>query len=60
MSGLSERLRDFGGRLLALGILLLCAYLLFKVVLGALTFLAWSVVGVVAVIGVLWALNRVL
>jgi energy-converting hydrogenase Eha subunit E len=55
-----SRVRSLSGNLLAVGVLLLCAFLLFKVVLGFVTFLAWSVVAVIAVIGVLWALNRVL
>jgi hypothetical protein len=55
-----SRVRSLSGNLLAIGVLLLGAFLLFKVVLGVVTFLAWSVVAVVAVIGVLWALNRVL
>ena len=55
-----SRVRSASGNLLAVGVLLLGAFLLFKVVLGFVTFLAWSVVAVIAVIGVLWALNRVL
>ena len=55
-----SRVRDASGNLLALAVLLLGAFILFKLVLGFVTFLAWSVVGVIAVIGVLWALNRVL
>ena len=57
---MKSRVRSLSGNLLAVGVLLLGAFLLFKVVLGFVTFLAWSVVGVVAVIGILWALNRVL
>ena len=57
---MKSRVRSASGNLLAIGVLLLGAFLLFKVVLGFVTFLAWSVVAVIAVIGVLWALNRVL
>ena len=53
-------MREAAGKLLAVGVLIVCAYVLFKLVLGFVTFLAWSVVGVLAVLGVLWALNRVL
>jgi hypothetical protein len=53
-------IREVSGKVLAVGVLLLAAFVLFKVLLGFVTFLAWSVIGVVAVIGVLWALNRVL
>ncbi len=55
-----SRVKAASGNLLAVGALLLGAFILFKVVLGFVTFLAWSVVAVIAVIGVLWALNRVL
>jgi hypothetical protein len=57
---MGETARDIGGRLLAIGVLLLAAYVLFKVVLGFVTFAAWLVIGVLAVVAILWALNRVL
>ena len=52
--------REIGGRLLALGVLLAAAFVLFKLVLGAVSFVAWLLVGVVAIAAILWALNRVL
>jgi hypothetical protein len=52
--------REVSGKLLAVCVLLLAAFVLFKVVLGFLTFLAWAVIGVLAIVAVLWALNRVL
>jgi hypothetical protein len=55
-----ETARDIGGKLLAIGVLLAAAYVLFKVVLGFVTFAAWLLVGVLAVVAILWALNRVL
>ena len=57
---MGETARDIGGRLLALGVLLAAAYVLFKVVLGFVSFAAWLAVGVLAVVAILWALNRVL
>jgi hypothetical protein len=54
------RSRELSGKLLAIGVLLLCAFVLFKLVLGFVTFLAWVAVAIVAVFAVLWALNRVL
>jgi hypothetical protein len=54
------RVREVSGKLLAICVLLLAAFVLFKVVLGFVTFLAWAVIGVLAVVAVLWALNRVL
>jgi hypothetical protein len=55
-----EKGREIGGKLLALGVLLVVAFVLFKLVLGAVAFIAWLVVGVLAIAAVLWALNRVL
>jgi hypothetical protein len=55
-----ETARDIGGRLLALGVLLAAAFVLFKLALGAVAFVAWLVVGVLAIAAILWALNRVL
>ena len=55
-----SRVREASGKLLAFGVLLLCAFVLFKVVLGFVSFIAWAVLGVVAVLAALWALNRVL
>ena len=52
--------REVSGKLLAVCVLLLAAFVLFKVVLGFLTFLVWAVIGILAVVAVLWALNRVL
>ncbi|HEX2234130.1 MAG TPA: hypothetical protein VHG69_12295 [Thermoleophilaceae bacterium] len=51
---------DIGGRLLAIGVLVAAAYVLFKVVLGFVAFAAWLIVGVLAIVAILWALNRVL
>jgi hypothetical protein len=57
---MGEAARDIGGRVLAIGVLLAAAYVLFKLVLGFVSFVAWVVVGVLAVVAILWALNRVL
>jgi hypothetical protein len=39
----------------AMGVLLVAAFVLFKVVLGALTFLAWVVIALVALVALVWA-----
>jgi hypothetical protein len=54
------RARELSGKLLAVGVLVLCAFVLFKVVLGFVSFLAWTLVALVAIAAALWALNRVL
>ena len=49
-----------GGKLVALAILLVAGWILLKIVIGVVTFVAWVVVGVLAVVAVLWAINRLL
>ena len=44
-------------RALAVVILAAAAYLLLKIVIGIIASVAWIVVAVVAVVGILWAIN---
>jgi hypothetical protein len=53
-------LSNLGGKALAVGVLLIGAYVLFKVVIGVVAAVAWTVVAIAAVVAVLWALNRLL
>jgi hypothetical protein len=46
-----------GKKVLAVGILIVAAYVLFKVVLGFVTALAWMAVVVLAVVGIAWAIR---
>jgi hypothetical protein len=48
---------DAGKKLLAVGVLLLAAYVLFKVVIGVVAAVAWIAVVVVAIIAVVWAIR---
>ena len=48
-------MKELGQRLLAAGVLLVAAFVLFKVVVGALSFVAWVVVAIVALVAVVWA-----
>jgi hypothetical protein len=57
---MSETLSNLGGKVLALVILLVAGWILLKVVIGIATFVFWTVIAVVAVIAVIWALNRLL
>ena len=57
---MSETLSNLGGKLVALVILLVAGWILLKLVIGVVTFVAWTVVAVLAVIAVIWALNRLL
>jgi hypothetical protein len=46
---------DVGRKVLAIGVLLLAAYILFKMVIGVVAAVAWIVVLVLAVIAAIWA-----
>jgi hypothetical protein len=57
---MSESLSNLGAKALALVILLAAGWILLKIVIGVVTFVAWVVIGVLAVVAVIWALNRLL
>jgi hypothetical protein len=46
-----------GRKLLAIGVLVAAAYVLFKLVLGFVAALAWFVVVVIAITAVVWAIR---
>jgi hypothetical protein len=48
---------DIGRKAIALAVLLVVAYILFKVVLGFVTAVAWIAVLVLAVVAGIWALG---
>ncbi len=54
---MTERASEAGKKVLALGVLLVAAYVLFKVVLGVVTAVAWIAVLVLAVAAVAWAVR---
>ncbi len=54
---MGQTVSDLGRKLLALVILLLAAWVLFKLVIGAVAAVAWIVIAVVAVIAIVWALR---
>ena len=53
-----EAASNVGTKALALAVLLVAAWILFKVVLGFLTGLAWVLLVIGALIAVFWALGR--
>jgi hypothetical protein len=55
-----EAASDLGMKALAVAVLLVGAWILFKFVLGVLTGLAWIALIIGAVIAVIWALGRLL
>ncbi|MEA2396579.1 MAG: hypothetical protein QOK25_135 [Thermoleophilaceae bacterium] len=57
---MSESLSNIAGKALAIAVLLVAGWILLKIVIGVVAFVAWTVVGIAAVIAVIWALNRLL
>ncbi len=52
-----ELASDVARKGLALGVLLLAAFVLFKVVLGVVTTIVWIAVAVAAIVAVVWAIR---
>jgi hypothetical protein len=57
MKGMGQAVSDGARKLLAVAVLVVAAYVLFKLVLGFVAAIAWIVVAVVAVMAVIWALR---
>ena len=55
-----ERVNDFAKRALALLVLLLAAFVLFKVVVGVASAIIWTLVAIVVLVAAIWALSRLL
>jgi hypothetical protein len=53
---MAQRASDLGRRVIAVAVLMLAAYILFKLVIGAVAAVLWIAVAVVAVVAVIWAL----
>jgi hypothetical protein len=51
-------LANIGAKAVAVVVLLVAAWVLFKVVIGVVAAVAWTVVAILAVVAVLWALNK--
>jgi hypothetical protein len=52
-----EAAGDLGRKAIALLVLLVAAYILFKVVLGIVAFLAWIIIVVLAIAAIVWAIR---
>jgi hypothetical protein len=57
---MKESAANLGTKAIALVVLLVAAWVLFKLVLGVVTFVAWIAVIILAVIAVFWALSKLL
>ena len=54
---MGEKAKTGGKKLLALAVLLIAAWILFKVVLGFVAAVAWVAVVVLAIVAVVWAIR---
>jgi hypothetical protein len=54
---MGQAVSDAARKLLAVAILLVAAYILFKVVIGVVATIAWIAVVVLAIVGVVWAIR---
>ena len=54
---MSQFASDVAKKLLAVAVLLVAAYVLFKLVLGVVTAVAWVVVAVLALVAIAWAVR---
>ena len=55
---MAESLKDLGKRGLALLVLLLAAYILFKIVVGVASAVVWTLIAIAVLIAAIWALSR--
>ena len=54
---MGERVSDLAKKGLALGVLLLAAFVVFKVVLGIVSTIVWIAIVAVAIVAVIWAIR---
>ena len=54
---MGETLSNIARKMLAVAVLVVAAYVLFKLVLGFVIGIVWILVAIVAVLGVVWALR---
>jgi hypothetical protein len=55
-----EAASNLGSKAIAVLVLVIAAWILFKVVIGIVSAVFWTVLVIAAVIAVLWSLNRLL
>jgi hypothetical protein len=54
---MGQAVSDAARKLLAVAVLIVAAFVLFKIILGFVAAIAWIVIAVVAVLAVIWALR---
>ena len=55
-----ETVNDFAKRALGLLVLLLAAFILFKIAVGVAMGIIWALIGIAVLIAAIWALSRLL
>ena len=58
--GMAESLKELATKGVALLVLLLAAFVLFKIVLGVVSAIVWTLIGIAALVAVIWAVSRIL
>ena len=54
---MGQAVADLGKKALALAVLLVAAWILFKLVIGVVAAVAWVVVAVLALVAIVWAIR---
>ena len=54
---MGQKAADLGKKALALVVLLIAAWVLFKVVIGVVAAVAWVVIAVLALVAIVWAIR---
>jgi hypothetical protein len=54
---MGQMVSDAGRKLLAIAVLVVAAYVLFKIVLGFVAAVAWIIIAIVALVAVVWAIG---
>jgi hypothetical protein len=57
MGDMGQAISDAARKLLAVAVLVIAAFVLFKLVIGFVAAVAWIIVAIVAVMAVIWALR---
>jgi hypothetical protein len=54
----TETKSSFGAKIVAVLVLAVAAWVLFKIVIGTVVAIAWTAAAIVAVVAILWAINK--
>jgi hypothetical protein len=54
----TETKSSFGAKIVAVLVLAVAAWVLFKIVIGTVVAVAWAAAAIIAVVAILWAINK--